>query len=69
MQFKLVIHIDIANNDAEVTLHSRNPKEEYYVERQRNSINLDSAILSLGYANKESYLKSINQKEDEEEFE
>lgn len=69
MQFKLVIHIDIANSDAEVTLYSRNPKEEYYVERQRNSINLDSAILSLGYANKESYLKSINQKEDEEEFE
>lgn len=69
MQFKLVIHIDIANNDAEVTLFSRSPKEEYYVERQRNSINLDSAILSLGYANKESYLKSINQKEDEEEFE
>ena len=69
MQFKLVIHIDISNNDAEVTLYSRNPKEEYYVERQRNSINLDSAILSLGYANKESYLKSINQKEDEEEFE
>ena len=69
IQFKLKIYIDISSQEAEVTLYSRNPKEEYYVEIQRNSIDLDSAILSLGYSNKESYLKSINQKEEEEEFE
>lgn len=69
IQFKLKIHIDISNKEAEVILYSRNPEEEYYVEKERNSINLDSAILSLGYSNQELYLKSINQKEDEEEFE
>ena len=69
IQFKLQIYIDISSKEAEIILYSRNPKEEYYVERQRNSIDLDSAILSLGYANKESYLKDINQEEEEEEFE
>ncbi len=69
MQFKLVIHIDIANSDAEVTLFSRSPKEEYYEEKQRTNINLNSAISSLGYSNKDLYLKSINQEEEEEEFE
>lgn len=59
-------YIDISSQEAEVTFYSRNPKEEYYVKIQRNSIDLDSAILSLGYSNKESYLKNINQKEEEE---
>ena len=67
IQFKLKIHIDIPKEDAEIILYSRKPKEEYYVEKERNSINLDSAIVSLGYSNKELYLKSINQ--EEEEFE
>ncbi len=69
IQFKLKLYIDVSNNEAEVILYSRDSKEEYYVERERNSIDLDSAILSLGYSDKESYLKSINQKEEEEEFE
>ena len=68
IQFKLKIYIDISNKEAEIILYSRNPKEEYYIERQRNSIDLDTAILSLGYSDKESYLQSINQ-EEEEEFE
>lgn len=69
IQFKLKKYIDISSKEAEVILYSRDSKEEYYVERERNSIDLDSAILSLGYSDKESYLKSINQKEEEEEFE
>ena len=68
IQFKLKIYIDISNKEAEIILYSRNAKEEYYVERQRNSIDLNTAILSLGYSDKESYLQSINQ-EEEEEFE